>query len=78
MINGHIHSKKLRVLTCKKKAVYTTASIGVVMPGGANFNSVKDGWTNGRTDGRMDGWTEFLPILQDFVPYPGRCPKTSG
>merc|ERR1712212_562507 len=26
------------------------------------------GWTNGRT--------ENLPILQDFVPYRGHCPKT--
>ena len=26
-----------------------------------------DGWTYGRT--------EFLPILQDFVPCRGRCPK---
>ena len=25
--------------------------------------------------GRIYGWTEFLPILQDFVPYRGRCPK---
>ena len=24
-----------------------------------------------RTDERM----EFLPILQDFIPYRGRCPK---
>ena len=27
----------------------------------------------------MDGWTDertkILPILQDFVPYRGRCPK---
>ena len=30
------------------------------------------GGTNGRTDGR----TEFLPILQDFVPYRGCCPAT--
>ena len=29
------------------------------------------GWMDGRTDGRM----ENLPILQDFVPYRGRCPK---
>ena len=40
-----------------------------------------DGWTNGRTDGRMDGrtdeWMENLPILQDFVPYVGRCPATA-
>ena len=24
----------------------------------------------------MDGRTENLPILQDFVPYRGRCPKS--
>ena len=30
-----------------------------------------DGWTDGRTDVRR----ENLPILQDFVPYRGRCPK---
>ena len=27
-------------------------------------------------DGRTDGRTEFLPILQDFVPCRGRCPAT--
>ena len=27
-----------------------------------------------RMDGRTDGQTENLPILQDFVPYWGRCP----
>ena len=27
-------------------------------------------------DERMDGRTEFLPILQDFVPCWGRCPAT--
>ena len=32
-----------------------------------------DGWT----DGRMDGRTENLPILQDFVPYRSRCPATA-
>ena len=31
-----------------------------------------DGLTNGRTDGR----TDFLPILQDFVPYRGCCPTS--
>ena len=25
----------------------------------------------------MDGWMENLPILQDFVPYRGRCPATA-
>ena len=32
--------------------------------------------TDGRTDGRMDGQTENLPLLQDFVPYRGRCPAS--
>ena len=27
-------------------------------------------------DARMDGSMEFLPILQDLVPYQGRCPAT--
>ena len=36
-----------------------------------------DGRTDGWTDGRMDGRTENLPILQDFVPYRGRCPATA-
>ena len=31
--------------------------------------------TDERTDRRTDGRTENLPILQDFVPYRGRCPK---
>ena len=30
------------------------------------------GWINGQTDGH----TEFLPILQDFVPCWGRYPAT--
>ena len=34
------------------------------------------GRPQGGTDGRTDERTEFLPILQDFVPYRGRCPKT--
>ena len=25
---------------------------------------------------KQNGRTEFLPILQDFVPYRGRCPAT--
>ena len=33
------------------------------------------GWTDVRTDGRTDVRTEFLPILQDFLPCRGRCPK---
>ena len=32
---------------------------------------------DGQTDGRMDGRMENLPILQDFVPYRGRCPATA-
>ena len=35
-----------------------------------------DGRTDGQTDGRMDVRTENLPILQDFVPYRGRCPAS--
>ena len=30
----------------------------------------------GRTNRQTDGQTEFLPILQDFVPCLGRCPKS--
>ena len=29
------------------------------------------------TDGHTYGRTENLPILQDFVPYRGRCPATA-
>merc|ERR1711895_315254 len=32
---------------------------------------------DGRTGGQTDGRTENLPILQDFVPYQGRCPATA-
>ena len=32
---------------------------------------------DGRTDGWMDGQTENLPILKDFVPYRGPCPATA-
>ena len=32
---------------------------------------------DGRTDRRTDGETENCPILQDFVPYRGRCPATA-
>ena len=35
-----------------------------------------DQLNNGRADGQADGWTEFLPILQDFVPCWGCCPAT--
>ena len=31
---------------------------------------------DGRTDERTNRRTEFLPILQDFVPCRGRCPKS--
>ena len=31
---------------------------------------------NGWAVKRIDGWTEFPPILQDFVPCWGRCPAT--
>ena len=44
-----------------------------------------DGRMDGRMDRWMDGWIdrqterrmENLPILQDFVPYRGRCPATA-
>ena len=32
---------------------------------------------NGRMDGPTDGQMENLPILQDFVPYRGRCPAAA-
>ena len=35
------------------------------------------GGTDGRMDGRTNEQTENLPILQDFVPYRGRCPATA-
>ena len=35
-----------------------------------------DGQTERRTDKRTDGWMDNLPIIQDFVPYRGRCPKS--
>ena len=34
------------------------------------------GGTDGRTDERTNERTENLPILQDFVPYRGRCPAS--
>ena len=38
---------------------------------------VQTPWMDGRLmDGRIDGQMKFLPILQDFVPYQGRCPAT--
>ena len=35
------------------------------------------GPSRGGTDGRTNERTENLPILQDFVPYRGRCPATA-
>ena len=32
--------------------------------------------SEGQPEGGADGRTEFLPILQDFVPCRGRCPAT--
>ena len=40
-------------------------------------NGQTDGRTDGWTDGQTDGRTENLPILQDFVPYRGRCPAAA-
>ena len=34
----------------------------------------RGGRTNERMNKRTNGQTENLPILQDFVPYRGRCP----
>ena len=34
-------------------------------------------WALKAGDGQMDGRTENLPILQDFVPYRGHCPATA-
>ena len=36
----------------------------------------RGGQTDIRTDVRTYVRTENLPILQDFVPYRGRCPKS--
>ena len=35
---------------------------------------LRPGWMAQRGNGRTDECTENLPILQDFVPYWGRCP----
>ena len=35
----------------------------------------RGGQTDERTDEQTNGQMENLPILQDFVPYRGRCPK---
>ena len=50
-------------------------SLAWASPGLAQASGVADGRADGRTDERMDGWTEFLPILQDFVPYRGCSSK---
>ena len=44
----------------------------------ASWEALRASWEapGGGTDERTDERTEFLPILQDFVPYRGRCPKT--
>ena len=34
-----------------------------------------EGRTDRWTDGHTDRYIEFLPILQDFIPCWGRCPK---
>ena len=36
-----------------------------------------EGGMDGRMDGRTYGRMENLPILQDFVPYRGRCPAAA-
>ena len=47
----------------------------------AGYWPLLDQRAEGGTDRRTDGWTnkhtENLPILQDFVPYWGRCPASS-
>ena len=43
----------------------------------ASWEALRASWEapgGGRINGRTDKRTEFLPILQDFVPYRGRCP----
>ena len=45
---------------------------GWMPPSGGGGNERTNKCTNERTNER----TEILPILQDFVPYRGRCPKT--
>ena len=34
------------------------------------------GWASGQMYVRTDGCRENLPVLQDFVPYRGRCPAS--
>ena len=40
----------------------------------AGWLGLRTGWM-ARKGGWTDGRRENLPILQDFVPYRGRCPK---
>ena len=58
-------------------AVWATGLAGWTS-GLAGWASGLAGWPSGG-DGWMGGWTnvqmENLPMLQDFVPYRGRCPK---
>ena len=42
----------------------------------ASWEALRASWEAPGGDGRTNGRTEFLPILQDFVPYRGRCPKS--
>ena len=38
--------------------------------------SLRPGWMALRGDGRTNKRTENLPIIQDFIPYRGRCPAS--
>ena len=40
----------------------------------AGWASGLAGWPRGG-EGRIDKWTENIPMLQDFVPYWSHCPK---
>ena len=51
------------------------AWLAVKALGLADWASGLVGWTR-KGDKQTDRRTENLPILQDFVPYWGRCPKT--
>ena len=54
----------------------TEGSEGQLEGAEGGTNERTNGQTNGRTNGLTDGRTENFPILQDFVPYRGRCPKS--